>query len=154
MPMLRPRVVSHNKLVRGGEDNAAAKANDDGFVATVVKYVPIEVVAVFEAIAVAIPTANAKATFWIAVVMIPMTALWILFGTTNEVKNRKIAWRQVILAPLAFAFWAAGTQLTMMQVQFTGWKPWMSAAAVAAGSFALPICNGVLRALNVPQDPK
>jgi hypothetical protein len=148
MPLLRPRVYGGDPTLRGPKPIAAPAAKDH--VADVLRWIPVEVIAVYKGIWSQMP-ADPNPHFWLAVVFIGVTFLWIAFATTNT--KKQIAWRQAIVAAAAFMFWAAGTENEpIMHGVFGWWRDWMSAASLALGTLALPILDGILKRLRVPQD--
>lgn len=85
-------------------------------------------------------------TTWLSVVA---TVLWIAFATRP--KEGPVAWRQVIIAPIAFTCWAVATQQDVVMQVYPEWKTWMAALVVATGTLLLPIIDGLLKAIGVPQ---
>jgi hypothetical protein len=127
-----------------------AKSDQDSLLAAIVKWIPVEVVTVYKAAMGIIPTGHDALRFWITGSMIAATALWIAFATRPE--GKKVAWRQVILAPVAFSCWAVATQADVMKGLDPAWESWMAFLILVAGTLVLPILDGILRALGVPQD--
>lgn len=143
----RPRLRSGDRL--GTAPTAVAAVPDDDKVKAVMILIPVEVIAAFNLIAAisAIPT---KVLFVITLAMIPITGLYVAFGTREDGKG--IAWRQVVLAPFAFACWISAMQGAMLTAIFPWWQSWIGNLALALGTLLLPILNGILKALNVPQN--
>lgn len=67
--------------------------------------------------------------------------------------DARIAWRQVIIAPFAFICWIAAMQGPLFASAFPNWwEDWIGSVAVGVGTLVLPILNGILKRLGVPQD--
>jgi hypothetical protein len=147
---IRPRLMSSNKAGTKRAPVGAGTSDDSGLKA-ISAMVPVEVIAVYNLIA-APPAEPPELKFWITVIMIPITGLYIAFGT-KDAKNPQIGWRQALIAPFAFACWASATQGPMLAAKFPGrWEDWMGSIAVALGTLLLPTLNGILRTLGVPQN--
>lgn len=148
MPLLRPRVVGRD--TPGSGRVAIANANQDSLLASIVKWIPVEVITVYKASMGIIPEERPSPRFWLTVASILVTSLWIAFATRPE--GRRIAWRQVLLSPVAFTCWAVATQVDVVKNLYSGWEPWMAFLVLAAGTLLLPILDGILRSLGVPQN--
>jgi len=142
----RPRLISANKP--GTARAAVAATADDSPLKAVMILIPVEVIAAYNLIA-AISTIPVKVLFVITLLMIPITGLYVAFGTKGDDKG--IAWRQVLLAPFAFACWISAMQGAMLMAMFPWWQSWVGNLSLALGTLLLPILNGILRYLNVPQ---
>src|SRR5712664_4152314 len=105
MPALRPRVLSSNKP--GTDRKVVAAGNDDQILKAIAGMIPVEVIAAYNPLINIIPADKVSVRFWLTVAMIPITALWIAFATKDD---KNIAWRQVIIAPFAFACWTSAMQ--------------------------------------------
>jgi hypothetical protein len=139
-------VVDGRVLVGSGESR-------DSTVSALVKWIPIEVIAFYEAITT--PFGNDVGPFLIHAIAAGTVAsfLWTAFATTDQKARSAIAWRQVVLATLAFVFWAVGTTSPELWKGLLGaWNPALNPVTLASGAIALPIVDGVLRRLGVPQD--
>src|SRR5579872_2071432 len=105
MPLLRPRVA---RTDRPGSDRISIGASDqDSLLAAIVKWIPVEVITVYKAMMGIVPDAKASLRFWLTISSILIAALWIAFATRPA--GQRVAWRQVLLAPVAFT-WAVATQ--------------------------------------------
>lgn len=148
MPLLRSRVVRSDKPEPGRMPIAAS--DQDSLLAAIVKWIPVEVVTVYKASMGIIPDDQHAIRLGFTVFSIVITAFWIAFATRPE--GRKVAWRQVILAPIAFACWAVATQGDVLKGLYSGWESWMALLALAMGTLLLPIFDGALRSLGVTQN--
>jgi hypothetical protein len=82
-----------------------------------------------------------------------VTVLWIAFATENAQKASRIAWRQVVLSSVAFLFWVVGTTSPdIWKVLWSWWNAGINPATLAFGAVCLPIIDGVMRRMGVPQD--
>lgn len=153
MAAWRPRVVSGEQRTHDGITLVDAGKNRDDLLSALAKWVPIEIIAFYEAITT--PFGNNVAPFLCYAIGagIAATFLWTIFATEDDKADSKIAWRQVILSTIAFAFWAVGTISPDVGKQLlSAWHPAISPVALAAGAIVLPIANGILRRMGVPQD--
>lgn len=150
MPLLRPRVIRSDKP-RDGRIIPASAAKDEEIKTAILKWIPVEVIAVYEAALGVIPGDYIGFRLWLTIGLIPITGLWIGFATRDGSKNLPVAWRQLILSCLAFAFWSAGTQVDIMKAAISGWQPWMGSVTLAVGGILLPISEGVLYYLGITQ---
>jgi hypothetical protein len=148
VPLLRPRVAGRDRPGPGRVPIAGS--GQDSLLAAVVMWIPVEVITVYKATMGIIPEARSSLRFWLTVSSILVTALWIAFATRPE--GRRIAWRQVLLAPVAFTCWAVATQGDVVKSIYSGWEPWLAFLVLAAGTVLLPILDGILRSLGVPQN--
>jgi hypothetical protein len=91
---------------------------------------------------------------WIAIPLgTVITGLWIGFATENAQKTSHIAWRQVVLACLAFIFWVVGTTSPdIWKTALSWWRPGINSAVLAGGAVVLPIADGIMRRFGIPQD--
>jgi hypothetical protein len=117
MPLLRPRVVRSDRPGPGRVPIAAG--TEDSLLAAIVKWIPVEVVTVYKAGMGAIPEGWPTVRLSVSAGTILVTALWIAFATTPV--SGRISWRQVILAPIAFAGWAVATQTDVMKYLWGAW---------------------------------
>jgi hypothetical protein len=153
MPSLRPRIAGGDVEVRGGRVSVGPSKEKDGYLSAIVKWIPVEVLGFYEAITV--PLGNSLAQgLWIAIAAgAIVTFLWIAFATKNSRKISSIAWRQALVSPAAFVFWVIGTTSPdVWKALFWWWRPEVNPAVLATGAVALPILDGILRRLGVPQD--
>lgn len=148
MPLLRPRVVRPDKPGAGRVPIAASE--QDSLLAAIVKWIPVEVVTVYKASMGIIPDNRHSLRLGFTVFSIIITALWIAFATRPE--GQRVAWRQVLLGPVAFACWAVATQVDVMQGIYSGWESWMAFLVLAIGTLLFPIFDGILRSLGVTQN--
>jgi hypothetical protein len=114
-----------------------------------VKWIPTEALAIYKAVDGVIPAHHDVFRFRFAIVMIAVTPLYIAFATRPPDKN--IAWRQVVLAPIAFTCWAIAMQGDGIKALITDWEAWMGSIVVLVGTFLLPIFDGILKALGLTQ---
>jgi hypothetical protein len=146
MPLLRPRAVG----AETGTGRVLIAATADGPLTQVLKWIPIEVIGFYQALTAAIPTDESKARLWLTGAGVVVCGLWIAFATRPATSG--YAWRQTILAMLAFAFWGAAVQTEVLKVFLPWWKIWMGSIVLIFGSVLLPIFDGILARLGVPQN--
>ncbi len=153
MPSLRPRVNGGDPRVVNGRVLVSGGETRDSTVTALVKWIPIEVIAFYEGITT--PFGNDIGPFLIYAIVAGMVAtlLWTAFATGDQEARSAIAWRQVVLATLAFAFWVIGTTSPeSWKVLIGAWHPALNPVLLAVGAFALPIVDGALRKFGVLQD--
>jgi hypothetical protein len=148
MPLLRPRVVMQDKP--GSKTKMIAAGDQDKMLTAVLKWIPVEVIAAYKFIIDLIPSGHLSFQLWSSIAAIPISGLWIAFATQPD--GRTIAWRQVILAPIAFACWAVAMQGDMLSEVSKAWEPWMGSVVLGAGMMLLPIFDGILKAFGIPQN--
>jgi hypothetical protein len=124
----------------GGEDNALK---------AVLTWIPIEVIGFYQAVMAAIPTENGSVRLVVTGIAIPVCAAWIAFATKPA--NKDFAWRQIILAALAFIFWAAAVQSEVLNGALGWWQSWMGTVVLIFGSVLLPIFDGLLMKVGLTQ---
>lgn len=145
MALLRPRVVEADR-----EDKEPISAPPQGPLGEIVKWIPVEVIAFYQAVVAAIPDDKyADLRLWLTLAGFIICGLWIAFATKPAEKG--FAWRQIILAMLAFVFWAAGIQSELLKQRF-GWEPFVGTLVLLFGTMLLPIFDGILTKLGVPQN--
>jgi hypothetical protein len=147
MPLLRPRVVGADIP---GKKAAAAAAAPEGPLTKILEYIPIEVIGFYQALIAAIPTDHWKTRLNLSGAGIIVCGLWIAFATKPPTKGT--AWRQMILAMLAFAFWAVGAQSDALQHLIKGWQLYFGTIVLICGTMLLKIFDGILARLHVPQN--
>lgn len=152
MPILRPRVVGGDASPSGRLD-VDASSNKDSVISAITKWIPIEVIAFYEGLTTPFGEQISGWLFYAIGAGSIVTALWIAFATSDPGKQSQIAWRQVILACMAFIFWVVGTTSpTVWQVIFVSWRPEINSAVLTCGAIALPIVDGIMRRLGIRQD--
>ena len=145
MPLLRPRVVEAD-----AGDIEPISAGEQGPLGKIVKWIPIEVIGFYEAaMAALVDDTDATLRLWLTLIAWIICGFWIAFAT--KPKTKKYAWRQIILAMVAFVFWAAGIQSEVLS-KLLGWKPVIFTLILLGGTMILPIINGMLIKLGVPQN--
>jgi hypothetical protein len=139
---MRPDKPSAGRTpVATGEEDTALKA--------VLKWIPIEVIGFYQAVMAAVPTEKSDFRLWLTVTTIPICAGWIAFATKPTDKD--FAWRQILLAALAFVFWGAAVQSEVLKATVTWWETWMGTVVLIVGSVFLPIFDGLLMRLGLTQ---
>jgi hypothetical protein len=147
MPLLRPRVERLYKVSRGTVP--AGGETKEHLLAAIIKWIPVEVLTVYKGVDGLIKDEHFRLAFLAGVIVI--TPLWIAFATKPE--GKRIAWRQVILAPFAFLCWSlAMMDAKTLALVVANWQSWMGSVAIGIGTLLLPVFDGILRALGVPQD--
>ena len=145
MPLLRPRAVGAYKA----DGKVAITGDNEKALDLVLKWIPLEVIAFYQALMAAIPTKEDQMRLNITYIAIAVCAAWIAFATRPA--EKPIAWRQVILSTLAFVFWAAAVQSEVMQKNYH-WYEFTGTVVLILGSVLLPIFDGILARLGVPQN--
>jgi hypothetical protein len=147
MPLLRPRVERQDRT-SGGMIFAGAEANEP-LLTAIVKWIPVEVLTIYKTVDGILKDGHFRIGFLAFVIVV--TPLWIAFATRPA--GGRVAWRQVLLAPFALLCWA----LAMMDAEtmvplIASWQSWMGSLALGAGTLLLPVFDGILRAIGVPQN--
>lgn len=145
MPLLRPRAVGAYKA----DGKVAIAGENEKALDLVLKWIPVEMIAFYQALMAAIPTKEGQLRLNITYVAIAVCALWIGFATRPA--EKPIAWRQILLSTLAFVFWAAAVQSEVMQKTYH-WYEFTGTVVLILGSVLLPIFDGILARLGVPQN--
>jgi hypothetical protein len=153
MPILRPRVLGGDFKDRDGRVAISATTDRDGALSAITKWIPIEVIAFYQGITTPFGDELAKGLPYVIGAGAVATVLWIGFATESVRNQNRIAWRQVVLSCIAFVFWAIGTTSPdIWKVVVSWWQPAINPAALALGAVLLPIVDGILRFLGIPQD--
>ncbi len=148
MPLLRPRALRGEKP--GSRRIPFGAADQDKGLTAILTWIPVEVIAAYKFVIGLIPSDHESFRLWSSIAAIPISALWIAYATRPEGQN--IAWRQVILAPIAFSCWAVAIQGDILTTISPQWETWMGSVMLGAGMVLLPIFDGILKALGVPQN--
>jgi hypothetical protein len=152
MPALRPRVVGGD-VSSTGRVPAAATGERDSVVSALAKWVPVEVIAFYEGITTPFGSQIAGLLWYAITVGVIVVLLWTAFATEDGAKSSRIAWRQVIVSSIAFVFWVIGTTSPdIWKMLYSWWQVGLNPAALALGAVLLPIIDGILRRLGLPQD--
>ena len=147
MPLLRPRVVREDKNVSGRVPVAASQ--EDSALQAVLKWIPIEIIGFYQAIMAAVPVEKTGFRLWATAAAVPICAAWIAFATKPA--DQGYAKRQIVLAALAFMFWAAAVQSEVLHTTVAWWETWMGSVVLIVGSVLLPIFDGILKKLGLTQ---
>jgi hypothetical protein len=127
-----------------------APANQDSLLVAIVKWIPVEVLTVYKTVDGVIPQQRNAFRLGFTCFGIISSALWIAFATKPT--GKKIAWRQVILAPIAFTCWVIAMEGDAIKMQWPDWEFWMGSLILGIGTISLPILDGILKAVGIPQD--
>jgi hypothetical protein len=149
MPLLRPRVIGIDKP--GPGRIMVGAASKDNLLKAIVTWIPVEVLTVYKTVDGFIPPDRNTFRLWFAVASTLICVLWIAFATKPN--EKPIAWRQVILAPFAFACWVAAMQGDMLKGFDSRWESWIGAVILGLGTLLLPILDGILKAAGLRQNP-
>ena len=147
MPLLRPRVERTDKPA--SDRIPISNPTNEPLLTAVVKWIPIETLTVYKTVDGLIQQDAVNFRIGFAIFVLVITPLWIAFATNPP--DKKVAWRQVTLAPIAFLCWAAAMQTNLIQSHFHDWQAWMGSMVLGAGTLALPVIEGILKAPGVPQ---
>jgi hypothetical protein len=117
------------------------------------KWVPVEVIACYEAVTTAFGNSISPALPFLIPAGMLVTFAWIAFATGDRKANSAIAWRQAWVSSLAFGFWVAGsTSPEIWKLIVPTWNAAFNPALFAIGGVLMPIVDGILRRLGVRQD--
>ncbi len=146
MTPIRPRVDGHDnrEILVGADDQRPLQA--------ILKWIPVEVIAAYQFTIGIVDSSSPKILITVAIIFVFLTAGWIAFATVDHQASKNIAWRQVVLAVTAFIVWVVGTQPEVMKVPFQSWTSSIGSIALGIGWLLLPIIDGILQRLGVPQD--
>jgi hypothetical protein len=138
---VRPAATGRIQVTAGREDS---------LLTAIINWIPVDVLAAYK-FAMGVIPADADA-FRVAssVLALIITPMWIAFATTPA--GAAIGWRQVVIAPVAFVFYAAAIQGDVAKLVIPAWQPWMGSVSLAFGTLLLVILEGILRRLGVPQE--
>jgi hypothetical protein len=155
MATLRPRVAGGDGP-RSGRDLVGARKRKDDVISAIVQWIPVEVIAVYETLLQIFKFSGPSLAYVIPAFVI-VTVLWIAFSTREAASTREavrpLAWRQIILAALAFPIWVIGTTDPLkLQLAIDWWDSRFAAAALPVGAVLLPIVDGILQRLGIRQD--
>jgi hypothetical protein len=104
MAHLRPRVNTGTSPGPGNLGRPRPPAPEDSYLAKVVKYIPAESVAGYQAALGFVPTADQPAAMpYFAIFLILFTPCWILFATKD--RGERWAWYQSAAGFFAFLVW-------------------------------------------------
>jgi hypothetical protein len=148
MPLLRPRVVLPDKSIGGRM--MVAPVNQDSLLSAIVKWIPIEILTIYKTVEGLIPEERVRFHLGFMVFSTICSALWIAFATKPS--GKQIAWRQVVLAPIAFSCWAVAIEGSTIKTLVPAWSPWMGSLLLGAGTMILPIIDGILMKIGIPQN--
>lgn len=147
--LLRPRVKSEDSIDRAGR-TLVGKKDKDHLIDAIIKWIPVEVIGVYKFVMGIVPTDVTSWRLGISVFALILTPAWIAFATKPP--EKKIAWRQVLLAPFAFVCWVAAIQTDVVTILYSGWQAWMGSVVLGFGTLLLPIFDGLLKRGGVPQN--
>ena len=129
-------------MVSGGEQ--------DSLLAAIVKWIPIEVLTIYKAVDGFIPSDSYSFRTIFTASAVLICPLWIAFATRPS--DKQVAWRQVLLSPIAFTCWAIAMQTDLLKHMDSNWQAWMGSVVLGVGILLLPIIDGILRSLGVSQN--
>jgi hypothetical protein len=152
MAILRPRVAGGDETPTDGTISIGSAKRDDPATA-IIKWIPVEVIACYEAVTAAFGNSIAATLPYVIPAGMLVTFGWIAFATKNNNAKSEIAWRQAAVSSVAFAFWVAGsTSADIWKLIAPWWNPALNPVLFAIGGLLLPITDGILRRLGVRQD--
>ena len=134
------------------KEQVYAGSDDDKPLQAVLKWIPVEVIGAYQVAIGVVPPNRPAVIALLAIVFVVLSGAWIAFATANDVSKSLIAWRQVILATIAFTLWILGTQPEVVRYAVSSWENWMGSVVLGLGWLLLPIADGILRKMHVPQD--
>lgn len=153
MGVWRPRVWAQEAIYDPRRVPTAAGSDASGPVGAITRWIPIEVIAFFEGITQPFGNQIAPYLLYCIAAGLIATFLWIAFATADAQAKSVIAWRQVVLSCISFFFWVVGTTNSeVWALTFKWWHPGFGPAGLALGAILIPIVDGVLKRLRVPQD--
>jgi hypothetical protein len=124
-------------------------AADDNTLEAIINWIPIEAIASYQFVIGFVPPAKLGAQIFLTILFTVLTPLWIGFATKGN--GESIAWRQLIVACVAFIFWILGTQEDIVKYIIPAWEVWMGSVSIGLGAFCLPILDGILCRLGIKQ---
>ena len=146
-------MVGGDQLRSTGRVPVAATGERDNVASALAKWVPVEVIAFYEGVTTPFGSQIAGLLWYTIIVGVIIVLLWTAFATEDSTKSSRIAWRQVIISSIAFVFWVAGTTSPdIWKMLYSWWQVGINPAILALGAVLLPIVDGILRRLGVPQD--
>jgi hypothetical protein len=152
MAVLRPRVAGCDETTNDGTI-AVGRAKRDDLTTAITKWIPLEVIACYEAVTTAFGNSIAAALPYLLPAGMLVTFGWIAFATKDKRAKSAIAWRQAWVSSFAFVFWVAGsTNADIWKLAVHGWNPAFNPALFAIGGVLLPIIDGIMRRFGVRQD--
>jgi hypothetical protein len=150
MPFLRPRVSLKSDSGTARIPVAASLQGQDSLLSAIIKWIPVEILTVFKTVDGFVPVEKYGTRLILGATFMFLTPLWIGYATHPE--GKPVAWRQVILAPVAFCLWAIAMLGDPLKYIFVSWNPWMGSVSLGIGTLLLPIFDGLLRSLGVKQE--
>ena len=152
MAVLRPRVAGGDVTTTSGAIAIGSKKQDD-LTTAITKWIPVEVIACYEAGTTGFGNSIAAALPYLILAGVVVTIGWTAFATEDKKAKSPIAWRQAWVSSVAFAFWVAGsTSADIWKLIVPQWNPALNPALFAIGGALLPIIDGILRRFGVRQD--
>jgi hypothetical protein len=136
----------------GDQEYVFAGSDEDKPLQAVLKWIPVEVIGAYQVAVGVVPSNRPAVTALLAIVFVVLSGAWIAFATADDASKNLIAWRQVVLATIAFALWILGTQPEVIKYAVSNWENWMGSVVLGLGWLLLPIADGILRRMHVPQD--
>jgi hypothetical protein len=148
MPLIRPRVVLPDEPRAGTEPVSAGRR--DSMLSAILKWIPVEVIGTYKFVMGIIPSEYVSWQWGFTIFAAVIAPFWTAFAT--KPKQRRIAWRQTIIATVAFPCWVMAMQQDLMPTLFGSWKPWMGSVVLGAGTLLLPVLDSLLRKAGVTQN--
>jgi uncharacterized membrane protein len=130
-----------------GPSKKSADKDEDPYVAKVIKYIPAETIAAYQAMTGFVPEhAMSKVAPWFALFLLVMTPVWILVATKE--KNERWAWYQAVVGVVAFLVWlfAIDSPAAHQVVAVDGGVPGYVRSLVLVGaSMVFPVIEKILK---------
>ena len=145
MPAIRPRAIN------AADAASDPSAQENSYLAKVVRYIPGEIVAAYLAAYNALVTASnipLQTVLWIVVgVLIVLTPIWILYATSDSDKPRPTF--QAVAATLSFVIWVFAIPGNPFSA-FSWYRPVYGFLLLILGTFIMPILEKVfVKPINV-----
>lgn len=139
MQHLRPRVITSADATRA-KANPPPTPDEDSYLAKVIKYIPGESIATYQALVGLVPSKPEKHDIVVrsvAVFIFVLTPIWMYFATKKP--SEPPQWFQVGVSPFAFLVWlfAIGSQL------FPSHQPWVGSFVLIAVSAIIPLLEKI-----------
>jgi hypothetical protein len=127
-----------------------AKSAQDGLLTAILTWIPTEIVATYKVIMGGISIEYTGFRFGISLLVLILTPFWTAYATADKKEN--VAWRQVILATIAFPCRVSAIQSDIMLQMFAQWQLWMGSVVLAVGTLALSPLDFFLKKAGVRQN--
>jgi hypothetical protein len=157
MPLLRPRVVTASDVAQGPAVPTAAgvavvaPVEEDSYLLKLTKYIPAEIVAVYQFTSGMLVSWQSPWSPWVCVGWVTFlaifTAVWIPYATSDPAHNVTAHKFQVYSGVIAFLVWAfalGGAWQRLLAGGFAEAQPVIGALALGAATLLIPLLEKIL----------